>query len=173
MAISYRLANINDVYPIVNLINFSYRGDGSKTGWTTEADLLEGVRTTPEEITSCIQNPQHNLFLLSFEENQLVGCILGEKFDQVVRFGMFVTHPTLQGQGLGKQLLKRAEEQVKEQWHVSNFEMIVISCREELLKYYERRGYFFKGKTLPFPLRPHLWKLKVDHLDLKVIEKSL
>ena len=62
---------------------------------------------------------------------------------------------------------------MKEQWHITDFEMIVISCRKELLEYYERRGYFFKGKTLPFPLRPHLWKLKVDHLDLKVIEKNL
>jgi GNAT superfamily N-acetyltransferase len=173
MAISYRQAQLEDVYLIVNLINFSYRGDGSKSGWTTEADLLEGVRTTPEEITSFIQNPQQNLLLLSFEEDQLIGCILAEKRNLKVRFGMFVTHPTLQGKGLGKQLLKYAEEQVKEQWHITDFEMIVISCRKELLEYYERRGYFFKGKTLPFPLRPHLWKLKVNHLDLKVIEKSL
>jgi len=172
MTILYRLAQIDDAYPVVNFINFAYRGEASKAGWTTEADLLDGRRTTLEEVIHLIES-ENAFFLLSFEENELIGCILAEKRDQRVRLGMFVIKPMLQNRGLGKQLLEQAEQQVKEKWNITHFEMIVISCRKELLEYYERRGYFFKGKTLPFPLNPDLWTLKVEHLDLKIIEKNL
>jgi|WetSurMetagenome_2_1015567.scaffolds.fasta_scaffold11963_3 GNAT superfamily N-acetyltransferase len=173
MVISYRLAQIEEAHLIVNLINSAYRGETSKLGWTTEANLLEGVRTTQEEILSIIQN-DHNLLLLSFEKNQLVGCILAEKLEhcQQVRFGMFVTQPTLQGRGLGKCLLAYAEQFVEQTWNISQFEMIVISCRQELLEYYERRGYVRTGKKLPFPLNPILWIPKVSHLDLEILEKE-
>ena len=32
------------------LINSAYRGDSSRQGWTTEADLLDGTRTDAELI---------------------------------------------------------------------------------------------------------------------------
>jgi GNAT superfamily N-acetyltransferase len=171
MTISYRLAQIDDVQPVVNLINSAYRGEASKVGWTTEADFLDGVRTTLDEVTHLIQS-KDTFFLLSFEENELIGCILAEIKEEKVRFGMFVIKPILQNRGLGKQLLEQAEQQVKQKWGISDFEMVVISCRKELLEYYERRGYFYSGKTLPFPLNPDLWTLKVEHLDFKIIEKN-
>ena len=170
MNISYRLAQLDDVYSLVDFINFAYRGEGSKAGWTTEADLLEGVRTTPQEITNLIQSKEA-FFLLSFDENELIGCILAEKKHQKALLGMFVTKPTLQGQGLGKQLLEKAEQKIKEKWEITHFMMVVISCRKELLAYYERRGYSYTNQTLSFPLNPDLWTLKVSHLDLKIIEK--
>lgn len=170
MALSYQFAQINDVQSIVNLINSAYRGETSRAGWTTEADLLDGLRTTAEEIFFLIQK-EEAILLLCFENNDLIGCILANKINQKVRFGLFVIKPTLQGQGLGKQLLEQAEQQVKEKWGIFHFEMVVISCRIELLEYYERRGYFYTAKKLPFPLNPDLWIPKVPHLELNIIEK--
>ena len=171
MAISYRLAQIDDVQPVVNLINSAYRGETSRAGWTSVVDILDGGRTTLEEVSDLIQS-EEAFFLLSFEENQLIGCILAEKKYQKIRFGMFATKPTLQGRGLGKQLLEQAEQQVKEKWNIFHFEMVMISCRKELLDYYERRGYFYSGKTLPFPLNPDLWTPKVSDLKLEIIDKK-
>ncbi len=172
MNISYRLAQIYDVQPVVNLINSAYRGETSRAGWTTEADLLDGLRTTFEEILSLIQN-EKAFFLLSFEKDQLIGCILVEIIEYKVRFGMFVTKPTLQGRGLGKQLLEQAEQHVKEKWNIFHFEMVVISCRKELLDYYERRGYLKTGRFLAFPFNPDLFQPKVPDLKLEIIEKIL
>jgi len=172
VTISYRPAQIDDAQPVVNLINSAYRGETSRAGWTTEADLLDGLRTTLEEIQFFIQS-EKAILLLCFENGDLIGCILGEKMAHKVRFGMFVTKPTLQGRGLGKQLLEQAEQQVKQKWNIVHFEMVVISCRKELLDYYERRGYLKTGKTLPFPLNPTLYQPKVSDLKLEIIEKKI
>lgn len=40
-----RWANHEDIEGLLHLVNGSYRGDASRLGWTTEADLLDGQRT--------------------------------------------------------------------------------------------------------------------------------
>ncbi|MEY3220200.1 MAG: hypothetical protein RIT27_1557 [Pseudomonadota bacterium] len=172
MAISFRTAQIEEAQAVAALINGAYRGESSRAGWTTEANVLDGLRTTVLEIESFIQSNQA-ILLLCFENEDLIGCILAEKKAQKVRFGMFVVKPTLQNRGIGKQLLEKAEQLVKETWQITHFEMIVISCRKELLEYYKRRGYFYRGKDLPFPLNPSVWTPKVSDLSLNVIEKTL
>jgi hypothetical protein len=44
-------ATLKDVSNLNKLINSAYRGESSKKGWTTEANLLEGSRTTVQELT--------------------------------------------------------------------------------------------------------------------------
>jgi len=40
--LSYRWAHAGDVASIVDLTQRAYRGEASRAGWTTEADLLDG-----------------------------------------------------------------------------------------------------------------------------------
>jgi hypothetical protein len=46
----FRLAAPSDALAIAQLVNSAYRGDASRAGWTTEADLLGGQRTDPGAI---------------------------------------------------------------------------------------------------------------------------
>jgi hypothetical protein len=41
--LTLRRADVSDVDGIVALVNSAYRGDSSREGWTTEADLLGGA----------------------------------------------------------------------------------------------------------------------------------
>ena len=43
-------AELNDIKALNVLINSAYRGESSKKGWTTEADLLDGLRTDEEDL---------------------------------------------------------------------------------------------------------------------------
>ena len=52
--LEFRIATIVDADNICFLVNSVYRGDNSKKGWTTEADLLDGVRITSEKINEII-----------------------------------------------------------------------------------------------------------------------
>ena len=52
-------ATIADAAELSALINSAYRGETSKKGWTTEADLLEGTRTSEEELISIIASSNH------------------------------------------------------------------------------------------------------------------
>ncbi|MDQ6757238.1 MAG: GNAT family N-acetyltransferase, partial [Bacteroidota bacterium] len=134
----------DDISELNILINSAYRGEGSKKGWTTEADLLDGIRTDEESLKNIIHHP--NTFILKYSENKkLAACVLLEKQDSDLYLGMLTVSPTLQGKGVGKSLLNAAEEKAK-QLQCKKIKMTVISVREELIKWYERHGYKDTGK---------------------------
>jgi GNAT superfamily N-acetyltransferase len=154
------------------MVNESYRGEHSKLGWTTEAHLLDGLRTTPQEIIELIAKAG-SFILLCYSHSELVGSVLIEKRAETAYFGMFVVRPRLQAQGIGKRLLKAAESEAKLDWQVSKAAMYVISVRYELLEFYVRRGYARTGLYKPFPVNPAMWQPKVDNLQLELLEKHL
>jgi len=87
---------------------------------------------------------------------------------------MFAVRPTLQGGGLGKAVLAEAERLVVERWGVSEMHMTVISVREELIEWYERRGYRRTGKMSPFPYGDERFGLpKRDGLEFELLVKVL
>ena len=52
------------------LINSAYRGDSSRAGWTTEAELLGGQRTDVDWITEIIAT-EGNLILMHEQDQEL------------------------------------------------------------------------------------------------------
>jgi ribosomal protein S18 acetylase RimI-like enzyme len=146
----YRSATAADVPAIVALVQSAYRGDASRVGWTTEADLLEGQRTDPEAVGEAVDDPA-GVLLLAFRGSELVACCRLQRHDDHAYFGMFAVRPDLQGVGVGKAVIAEAERQAVERWGVPAVQMTVISAREELLAWYERRGYRRTGQFTPFP----------------------
>ena len=161
-----------DAGQIAALINSAYRGESSHQGWTTEADLLAGLRTDPEEILRLILSDD-SMFLLCKAEAELVGLVHLQKQAEQVCLGMLAVSPLLQGRGIGKQLLAAAEKAAQETWGVSKSVMSVIACRNELIAFYERRGYRRTGVSKTFPVNPELWIPKVAGLRLEMLEKAL
>src|SRR5690554_7352324 len=74
MPLSFRPASVQDVDAIVALVNSAYRGDSSRQGWTTEADILDGQRTDAEEIQILITTPTP-LLLLGWQGGQLISSV--------------------------------------------------------------------------------------------------
>ncbi|RYF79284.1 MAG: GNAT family N-acetyltransferase, partial [Chitinophagaceae bacterium] len=52
-----REATKEDVTALNQLVNSAYRGDSSRKGWTTEADLLDGIRTSVDSLAEMIDRP--------------------------------------------------------------------------------------------------------------------
>lgn len=165
-------AEKRDAGQIAALINSAYRGESSQQGWTTEADLLAGLRTETEEILRLISSDD-SMFLLCKAEAELIGSVHLQKQGEQVCLGMLAVSPLLQGRGIGKQLLLAAEQAAQQTWGVSKSVMSVISCRNELIAFYERRGYRRTGASKAFPVNPELWTPKVADLRLEILEKVL
>ena len=55
--VAMRAATAADAPALVDLINSAYRGEGSKAGWTTEADLLGGQRVDLDGVIEMIAKP--------------------------------------------------------------------------------------------------------------------
>ncbi|MGW1608121.1 GNAT family N-acetyltransferase [Streptomyces sp. NPDC002285] len=148
--LTFRDATDADVDTLVALIESAYRGDSSRAGWTTEADILEGQRTDPEGVLAVIRSSDSRL--LTVEQNgQLVACCQLEHRGAHAYFGMFAVSPALQGAGLGKVIIAEAERQACATWGVTEMHMAVISVRNDLIAWYERRGYRRTGRMTPFP----------------------
>ncbi|MEV0321395.1 GNAT family N-acetyltransferase [Streptomyces sp. NPDC050658] len=148
--LTFRDATDADVDTLVALIESAYRGDSSRTGWTTEADILEGQRTDPQGVADVITSPSSRLLTVE-RDGRVVACCQLEHRGEYAYFGMFAVSPELQGAGLGKVIIAEAERTVRETWGAREMHMTVISVREDLIAWYERRGYRRTGKMTPFP----------------------
>jgi hypothetical protein len=93
-ALSYRDATEADVQALVLLIESAYRGDSSRVGWTTEADILHGSRTDPDGVRAVIAKPGSKLVTVE-RDGGLVACCQLEHRGDAAYFGMFAVSPAL------------------------------------------------------------------------------
>ncbi|MER7621007.1 GNAT family N-acetyltransferase [Streptomyces sp. NPDC126503] len=171
--IGYRDAVPEDVPVLVPLVESAYRGDSSRAGWTTEADILQGQRTDAEGVAAVIADPRSRLMVVE-RDGEAVACCQLEHRGEAAYFGMFAVRPELQGAGLGKRIIAEAERRVRELWDVREMHMTVISVREELIAWYERRGYRRTGRTTPFPYGDERFGVpQRDDLEFELLVKPL
>jgi len=154
-----------DVTAIVSLVESAYRGESSRAGWTTEADLVGGRRTDADEVNAALAHPEGAVLLAEDRTGVLVGCChVQRRVDPPLQaepgamptsagayFGMFAVRPERQGAGVGAALLGAAERHAVDAWGAAWMELMVIAQRDELIEWYRRRGYHPTSRTRPFP----------------------
>ncbi|MCX5138513.1 MULTISPECIES: GNAT family N-acetyltransferase [unclassified Streptomyces] len=171
--LTFRDATEADVPALVELIQAAYRGDSSRAGWTTEADILEGQRTDPQGVRDVVEAPGSRLLVVE-RDGETVACCQLEHRGEAAYFGMFAVRPALQGAGLGKVIIAEAERTVRESWGAREMHMTVISVREDLIAWYERRGYRRTGKLSPFPYGDERFGVpQRDDLAFELLVKDL
>ena len=168
-----RTAVAADVGALVALVESAYRGDASRVGWTTEADLLGGQRTDAAGVRECLERP-HSRVIVGEQDRRLVACAHVALEDGAGYFGMFAVAPGRQGGGVGGAILAEAERVVRDDWRTTIMRMTVIDVRDELIAYYQRRGYRRTGIHKPFPYGdPRFGEPKRPDLRFEVLEKQL
>ena len=161
-----------DFSDITKLVNAAYRGETSKEGWTTEADLLLGEkRTDVATLAAEWEQPGTAILKLEDEEGALFGCVLLRHSEAGLYLGMLSVWPWLQAKGVGKWLMEAAETHAL-QLNCHRIYLTVISARTELIAWYQRRGYLLTGETKPFPHDPE-FGVATQPLQFVVMEKWL
>lgn len=170
---AFRTATDDDVPQVVALVESAYRGDASRAGWTTEADLLDGRRTDPERVREIVGDTAGRI-VLAERDGTLVACFQLEHRGDHAYFGLFAVRPDLQGGGLGRASLTEAERIARDEWHTSALHMTVIVQREDLIAWYVRRGYRRTGERRPFPYGDERFGLpRRDDLEFEVLIRAL
>ena len=131
------LAKLEQSQGIANLVNQAYRGE---IGWTKERNLVSGNRISSKQVKDIILNNNSYLLILRDDTN-ITSCICIEKQNAFAYLGLFAVEPNIQTKGIGKKVLKLAEEYTKQTLQLNKVKIVVISQREELISFYERRGY--------------------------------
>jgi predicted N-acetyltransferase YhbS len=163
-------ATENDIPQLVTLVNNAYRGETSKKGWTTEAELLEGIRIDENSLRSLMHYKDATL-LTCRDSDVIVGCVFLEMQQKALYLGMLTVQPDLQAKGIGKKLLHASEQYAKDRG-CDAIVMTVISVRNELIQWYQRHGYKHTGETKPFPNDPK-FGIPKQSLEFVVLKKSL
>lgn len=169
---AFRAAIAADAVAITQLVNAAYRGDSSRRGWTHEADLIDGLRTTPTDVAQMLASAT-TMMLLGVHAEELIASICLQHTASATHIGMFVVQPALQAQGLGKRLLAMAENLAQQTWATQKLQMQVITRRHELIAFYERRGYVRTGVISAFPENPEVWQPKLADLQFELLEKII
>ncbi|MCT1458728.1 GNAT family N-acetyltransferase [Aestuariimicrobium sp. p3-SID1156] len=173
--ITFREVRPTDMDAVSSLVNSAYRGDPSRAGWTTEADLLGGQRTDPATLTEELRT---GTLVLVEDEGELVGCVRLDDgathgHPDALYIGMVTVSPTRQGSGLGREILAESELRASRMGKAATI-MTVISVREELIAWYARRGYSPTGEREAFPYGDERFGRPLrDDLEFVVLRKVL
>jgi ribosomal protein S18 acetylase RimI-like enzyme len=176
-----RQATSADVLAIVALVESAYRGQASRAGWTTEADLLDGQRTDAAAVRQIIDHPAARILVACEDiadpasDVPLASVAVTDEgaSADAVHVSLFAVRPVLQGRGIGRALLGEAE-QVGRRLGRRVARMTVLAQRPELIAWYERRGYHRTGERAPFPYDDaRLGTPRRPDLVFEILEKSL
>ena len=158
------------------LVNSAYRGELAQKGWTSESYLLGGQRTDEDSLRADLAaNPGSTLLTLrDAEGDKPYACVWLQPSDNDAWYvGMVTVSPLRQDGGLGRTMLEAAETYARERGG-KTMEMTVISVRDTLIAWYERRGYRLTGATEPFPYGDERFGVpQRDDLHFVIMEKAL
>ena len=144
------IATLADVAALLLLLNGAYRGESSKKGWTNEAHLIDGdVRTDQVSLKEVLEKSESVLLKYENDNRNIIGCVNLQRYKNDIYLGMLAVNPMEQGNGIGKKLLKAAEEYTLNA-HCHSIHMTVISVRTELIDWYKRNGYIDTCVRKPF-----------------------
>jgi GNAT superfamily N-acetyltransferase len=169
-AVAFRDATLSDVGAVVDLVQSAYRGEASRVGWTTEADLLDGSRIDPNTVREVVSAPR-SVVMLAYQKPAVHRTILADQGGTGVAaigelsaccqladegggtgyFGLFAVRPDRQGTGIGRAVLAEAERRVVTDWRCRVLRMLVIRQRTDLIAWYVRLGFALTGGKSPFP----------------------
>jgi ribosomal protein S18 acetylase RimI-like enzyme len=155
---------------LARLVNDAYGRTERPHGWTSEDGIVAGPRVTPEDVQAIVDG--ETTLLVAKADEELIGCVhlAGEGGD--CELGLLSVEPDRQDEGLGRAILKAAEAHARDELEAKRIVLHVVSVREDLIAWYERRGYTHTGVEEPFDSAGDQRSL-VGELSFVVLEKRL
>ena len=136
--------------------------------------MLDGQRTDLAALESMLDEPAQQMLVLRDNEVLRACVALTDKGEGLAYLGMLTVDPARQSAGLGRLILAAAEEHAAAHFGAKMIEMTVIAQRDELIAWYERRGYALTGEQRPFPAHdPRFGLPRRDDLVFVVMKKTL
>jgi ribosomal protein S18 acetylase RimI-like enzyme len=146
-----RPAELSDLDVLQAVIQRAYRGRSAAASWSHEGELPEGERVSRGDLEALLGATDARLSVA-----EIAGQIVGSSLVVAVVPGeceirLVSVDPSVQGEGLGGQLLGHAEALAGEIFAASHATIEVLQHKSRLIAYYERRGYRRTEGSRPYP----------------------
>jgi ribosomal protein S18 acetylase RimI-like enzyme len=138
MTLPIRIATSADAPQITGVINAAFR--------IAEEFFIDGNRIDQAEVEESMTK---GAFLLAEENGKLNGCVYVGLRGERSYLGLLSVDPTCQQAGLGSRLMLEGEKYCRERGS-RGMDILIVSLREDLPSFYQKRGYVESGTT-PFP----------------------
>ena len=171
--LDWRVATAADVPALVVLIRAAYRGEASRGGWTSEADLVQGERIDDDGVARIIDAPGSAMLVVGEDREPTACCQIDDRGGGVAYLGTFAVRPRCQAGGLGRALIAEAERFAVGRLGADTLEIAVLAQLPALVAWYERRGFAATGETRPFDDDPPYARTLRDDLRFVVMRKPL
>ena len=175
-AVKLERARPGDIPAVVALMNLAFRGSGEGASWNTEAEHIDGDRTSEALLLTDLEAAPDAALLVGRSEDgaRLEGSVwLEPKGDDVWYLGSLTVDPRLQNAGAGRRLLAASEAWAAEHG-ARTIRMTVVNVRDTLIAWYVRRGYRLTGEVEPFPYDDARFGTpRRSDLSFVVLEKAL
>jgi len=130
-------ATTEDVPDVVRVVNAAYE---------VEKFFVSGDRTDEDTIRRMMSA---GVFLTTRDESgRLAGCVYVELRGDRGYFGMLSVDPSMQGRGLGRQIVDAAEDYARANGCIA-MDIRVVNLRTELPPFYTKLGYVETGQIEP------------------------
>jgi GNAT superfamily N-acetyltransferase len=170
MSAEFCTASAAHAHEIAALVNRAYRPGAGAHGWTHEAGLVDGERTSAAQVLALFD--AQSAILLMRMDAAIVACVHVQGGAGSAYIGMLATDPALQARGLGKRMLAHAEAYAVTRFAPARLRMSILSARPELLAFYERRGYALTGETADYPVAARVGQPRVAGITVLTLEKA-
>ena len=137
-AVPIRLAVPADAARITAVINAAFR--------IAEGFFIDGNRIRQAEVEEYLTKGN---FIVAENGETLSGCVYVELRGERSYLGLLSVDPSSQQGGLGSLLMQEAEKYCRERGSHA-MDILIVSLREDLPAFYQKRGYVPNG-TSPFP----------------------
>jgi len=124
-------AELRDAPAILALQRLAYQSEANLYNDWSLPPLVQTLELLRDEFS-------HSIVLKAVTEKHIIGSVRARAVDGIGQIGRLIVHPDHQGQGLGSELLKRAEGALAE---VSIFELFTGTKSEANIRLYQRHGY--------------------------------
>lgn len=167
-SLTFRSATIDEAERIARLVNAAYRPAPGEGGWTHESGLVHGSRISPRQVEALIITSR---VIVGLADGTIVACVHVASDGNEAHIGMLAVEPSLQAGGIGKALLRHAEEYASTLLGAEYLVLVVVGARRELMAFYLRRGYERTGNVLEYPVEAGVGTPLSGTLELEVLRK--
>jgi GNAT superfamily N-acetyltransferase len=154
-----------------DLVNKVY-GESEQGLWADSA-----ARTTTEEVADFIQAGE---LAAAYLDGELVGIVRIQQLDaETGEFGMLAADPAVRGRGIGRDLIRYAEDTCRARGHrFMQLELLVprhwkLASKEFLAQWYTRLDYRLERVGAIDEAYPHLAPLLATPADFRIYRKQL
>lgn len=166
-----------DFAEIVTLANWAYRGRADDVeSWNQEKGFIEGVRITESLLREELAHRPDGALLVFRDDpgSRLLGTAWVDPLGAGKwHLSLLTVSPAHQTRKLGTRFLTAAEDFAAARGgHTMRIE--VLSVRDALIAWYERRGFVQTGEREPFPYGDRRFGTPLrDGLEFLILEKPL